>query len=113
AGIPCRYPSSWSPAQCRALEQFRLFICLSLVLLWSFFLVIVPSIPTNWPFGLVSLVSLLLLSQAWVALLTPRDWRRLGAHPGSFWLLSAFLVLWWAVALSATGWIFAQASAPP
>src|SRR5438874_10858974 len=68
AGLRPLYPSSWSAAQCRALESFRLVICLALIPLWGIFLFIAPPIGTNWPAGFLCFISLILLSHAWVVL---------------------------------------------
>jgi hypothetical protein len=115
-GIRPVYPSTWSAAQCRSLEYFRLLIGVALIPLWGFFLFIAPSMPTNWPFGyaeLISLVLLLLISNAWVLLLVPRNWEKLGAISRSFWITITFLTIWWAVTLTAAGWMFAKASESP
>jgi hypothetical protein len=111
AGLQPLYPSSWSAAQCRTLEWFRLVICLALIPLWGIFLFIAPSMPSNWPVGFVCFLSLILISHAWVVLLTPRNWKMVG--PRSFWLAIMFLVVWWGATLTATGWMLAQASASP
>ena len=116
AGVPPLYPDSWNVAQCRALERFRLLIGLALVPLWAVYLVVVPSMPTNWPFGFleaISLISMLSVSYAWSLLLAARNWKGLEAVPRSFLLIIAFLVLWWGTAFSAIGWMLAEASAPP
>jgi hypothetical protein len=107
------YPIVWSVAQCRALEYFRLLIGVALVPLWVSLLFLVPSIPTNWPFGFFVLILLLLASHAWVVLLIPRGWKMAGAFPQSFLLTITFLVVWWGTMFAATGWMFAKASAPP
>ena len=115
AGVPPLYPDSWNVAQCRALERFRLLIGLALVPLWAVYLFVVPSMPTNWPFGFleaISLISMLSVSYAWSLLLAARNWKGLEAFPRSFLLIIAFLVLWWGTAFSAIGWLLAEASAP-
>src|SRR6266478_6369328 len=115
AGIPPLYPDSWNVAQCRALERFRLLIGLALVPLWAVYLVVVPLMPTNWPFGYleaISLISMLSVSYAWSLLLAARDWKGLDAIPRSFFMMIAFLVLWWGIAFTAIGYMFAVASAP-
>ncbi len=116
AGIGPLYPDSWNVGQRRALERFRLLIGLALVPLWAIYLSIAPSIPANSRFGnleMPMLISMLSASYAWILLLAPRNWKRLDALPRSFMLMIAFLVLWWATAFSALGWMFATASAPP
>ena len=116
AGIPPLYPDSWNEAQCRALEKFRLLIGVALVPLWAVYLFVVPSMPTNWPFGFleaISLISMLSVSYAWAILLAARNWKGLDAFPRSFMLTIAFLLLWWGTAFSAIGWVLTEASAPP
>ena len=116
AGVRPLYPDSWNVAQCRALERFRLLIGLALVPLWAVYLFVVPSMPTNWPFGYlegITLISMLSVSYAWALLLAARNWKGFDAFPRSFLLIIGFLVLWWGTAFSAIGWMLAEASAPP
>jgi hypothetical protein len=115
AGIRPLYPESWNVAQCRILERFRLLIGLGIIPLWAVYLFIVPSMPTNWLFGyleVITLIPMLSISYAWTVLLAARNWKRLDALPQSFFLIIAFLVLWWAIAFSAIGWMLAEASTP-
>lgn len=116
-GLRPAYPDSWNVAQCRALERFRLLIGLALIPLWAIYLFIAPSIRTNWSLGylgeVISLLSMLSVSYAWAVLLAARNWKRLDAFPRSFLLIISFLVLWWVTALSAIGWMLAEASTPP
>jgi len=115
AGIRPLYPESWNVAQCRILERFRLLIGLGIIPLWAVYLFIVPSMPTNWLFGyleVITLIPMLSISYAWTVLLAARNWKRLDALPQSFFLIIAFLVLWWTIAFSAIGWMLAEASTP-
>jgi hypothetical protein len=115
-GVRPLYPSSWNATQCRALERFRLLIGLGLISLWAAYLLVVPSMPTRWPFeylGLILLLSMLSVSYAWTVLLAARNWSWLDAIPRSFVLMIAFLVLWWGTAFSAIGWMLTEASTPP
>ena len=114
-GAPPLYPDSWSVAQCRALESFRRLIGLALVPLWAVYFFVVPSMPTNWPFGFleaISLISMLSVSYAWALLLAARNWKALDTFPRSFMVIIAFLVLWWGVAFSAIGWMLAESTGP-
>jgi hypothetical protein len=110
AGIRPRYPSSWTTAQAKALERFRLLPGLALIPLWTGFLFLLPNVPTNWPFGFLALIALLLMSHGWVMLLVPRGWRSVGAFAPSFQLTITFLALWWVVMFTATAWIFSKAA---
>jgi hypothetical protein len=115
-GVRPIYPGTWSQAQCRALENIRLLIGLALISFWGLFFFLAPSLPTNWPFGYlhaIFFIILLLISNAWVLLLIPRDWKKFGAISRSFWITIAFLVIWWGAIFTATGWMFSKASAPP
>ena len=114
AGVRPIYPSGWSAGQCRTLESFRLLIGLALIPLWAFFLFIAPSVAAKWSCNLVVIfiIFLLLISNAWALLLVPRNWEKFGAISRSFWITITFLVIWWTVAFTATGWMFAKASAP-
>src|SRR6266851_4059946 len=117
AGVRPLYPDSWNVAQCRALERFRLLIGLALIPFWGVYLFIAPSMPANWSFGhlgqVISLIAMLSASYAWIVLLSARNWKRLDVFPRSFLVIIAFLVLWWATAFSAIGWMLAEASTPP
>jgi hypothetical protein len=115
AGSHSQFPRLWSAAQCRALGYFRQLVGLALFGLWVAFLFVAPLMPANWPFGymeVVSLIVLLLMTQAWTILLAPAGWRKLAAFPNSFSITMVFLIVWWAVMMSATGWFLAKASAP-
>jgi hypothetical protein len=112
------YPNGWSAAQCRALERFRLAVGVVLIPLWGFFLFIAPSVHTNWPTGykldVTFFIFLLFINNAWILLLLPRNWRKFGAISRSFWITFIFLVIWWAVTFTATGWMLLAAwTSPP
>ena len=111
------YPSGWSAAECRALESFRLLVGLALIPLWGSLLFIAKSVATKWPFGcnlvVIFIILLLLISNAWALLLVPRNWEKFGAMSRSFWITITFLVAWWGVAFTATGWMFAKAFSLP
>jgi hypothetical protein len=115
SGMRPVYPRTWSKAQCRLLEKFRLLVGLALISLWGAFLSIVPAVQTKWSFGdelLIAFVILLLLkSNAWMLLLLPRNWEKFGALSRSFSIVITFLFVWWGVAFTATSWLFAKASA--
>jgi hypothetical protein len=110
AGIQSHYPSSWTTAQSEALQRFRLIMGLALIPLWTAFLFLLPESPSNWPFGFLALLSLLLMSHAWVMLLIPRGWKGFDAFAPSFRLTITFLGVWWAVMFAATSWIFSKAA---
>ena len=116
-GLQPIYPSGWSAAQCRALEFFRLVVGLALIPLWGFFIFIVPSVQTNWPAGYkldaLIFIFLLFINDAWVLLLVPRNWQKFGAISRSFWIMFIFLVIWWGVTFTATGWMLAAAWISP
>jgi len=84
--------------------------------IWATTIFIAPTAPPNWPLGYylngMFIVFMLLISNAWVLLLIPRNWKRFGAITRSFRVTIAFLVIWWGVTLTATGWILAKAAAP-
>ena len=112
AQVPHRYPSSWTPRQCHFAEQFRSVVGLLLGLLWVVLLFAAPLMPTGWPFGLIEILSvvvLLLLSHAWILLILPSDWEALGVLTRRFEGAMAILVLWWVLALSGTVWMLTKA----
>jgi hypothetical protein len=115
SGMRHAYPKTWSEAQCRFLENFRLLVGLALIALWGAFLSIARTVQAKWSFGdelLVAFVILLLLkSNAWMLLLLPGNWEKFGALSRSFSIVITFLFVWWGVAFTATSWLFAVASA--
>ncbi len=115
AGVRPSYPTRWTTAQSEALGRFRLLLGLALIPLWTGFLFLLPQAPINWPFGFLGLVSLLLMSHAWVMLLVPRGWRSLDGFASSFPLTITFLAVWWVIMFTATVWIFSKAASvtPP
>ena len=79
-GFRPNYPKTWSAAQCRALERFRVLVGLGLIPLWGSFLFI-----AQWPFefwDLFYFILLLLISSAWVRLLDRRNWKKNRGHSG-------------------------------
>ena len=90
AGVRPIYPSGWSAAQCRALERLRLLVGLAIISLWGSFLFIAPSVAAKWSAGCnlngIFIIFLLLISNAWVLLLIPRNWGKFGAMSRSFGL---------------------------
>jgi hypothetical protein len=115
-GVPPIYPATWSAAQCRTLEYFRLLVGLALIPLWGSFLFIAPSMRTDWRFehlDVIFLILLLFISDAWVLLLIPRNWKKFGAISRSFWITITFLVVWWGATFTATEWMLVKLSTPP
>lgn len=116
AGIRSIYPATWSAAQCRTLEYFRLLVGIVLIPLWGTFLFIAPSMRTDWSFehlDVIFLILLLWISDAWVLLLVPRNWNNFGEFTRSFWITITFLVMWWGATFTATEWMLVKVSAPP
>jgi hypothetical protein len=116
AGVRPIYPATWSAAQCRTLEYFRLLVGLALIPLWGSFLFIAPSMRTDWPFeyfDVIFFILLLFISDAWALLLVPRNWEKFGAISRSFRIMIIFLVVWWGTTFTATGWLLAKVYAPP
>jgi len=110
------YPTGWTAAQCQALAYFRLLVGFAIIALWSSFLVIAPTMRTNWPFAyldVIFLIFLVLVSNAWVLLLIPRNWKKFGAISRSFWIMITFLVGWWGAMFTAAGWMLVKASTSP
>lgn len=114
-GTHAIYPASWNPENCRCLEQFRLLIGLGLIPLWGSFLYALPSMRTDLVYGdlhIVLLILLIWISDAWVLLLLPRNWKKFGAISRSFWITFTFLILWWTTTLAATGWMIVKSITP-
>lgn len=115
-GVRPIYPATWSAAQCRALERFRLLVGLALIPLWGTFLFVAPSMRTDWRFGhldVIFFILLLWISDAWVLLLVPRNWQKFGAISRSFWITIVFLTVWWGAVFAATEWMLAKVSTTP
>lgn len=116
AQVPRLYPRSWTAPQCRLMDRFCLVVGLVLSTFWLGLIVAAPRMPTNWPFGffeVTSLIVLLLLTNAWLILLLPRDWRLLGALTERFAVTLMILATWWALMFGGTAWMLAKAASPP
>jgi hypothetical protein len=83
--------------------------------LWGLFLFVAPTIATRWEnYAVIAfLVLLLLISNAWLLLLLPRNWEGFGAMSRSFAIVITFLVIWWGLAFTAPGWLLAKATTWP
>ena len=104
AGIPHRYPVSWTTDQANRFERFRMFIGVALVLTWAALQFAAPSMPVSWPFGLeetLEKIGLLLLTNAWLLLLIPTDWERTILGKLRFATTFGVLALWWIALLGA------------
>jgi hypothetical protein len=111
--VPQLYPRSWTTAQCQLMDRFCLAVGVTLSALWLAQLASMPHMPTNWPFGLESIV-VLLLTNAWLILMLPRDWKLLGALTERFLVTLMTLAVWWTLMFGGTAWLLAKAlSAPP
>ena len=73
-----QYPVEWSDAHIRMLEHLRIAIGFALALTWGFLLLAAPQMPSSAPFGVLPallLICLLLLTNAWVRLMIPSEWK--------------------------------------
>ena len=116
AGVPHRYPDSWTDAHIRLFAQLRIAIGIALAATWVSLAAAAPHMPQSWPFGrtemLLTLV-VLLLSYAWIVLLTPRDWAQTVLGKLRFDRAIGVLVVWWVLLLgTALVTIMNAASAP-
>jgi hypothetical protein len=114
--ILLRYPRGWTSAQCRLMDRFRLGVGVTLTAFWAAHFLAVPLMPTNWPFGLFEMLSitvLLLLTNAWIMLLLPRDWGALGVLTARFAVTITVLGLWWGLMFGGTAWMLATATTKP
>jgi hypothetical protein len=115
AGMPYRYPDSWTNDQVRVFELFRTVIGLALISTWGILRMAAPRMPESWPFGLVETiltVGLLLLINAWVLLLVPSNWEYTVRKAG-FATTMGVLALWWFTVLVALLWIIELAATRP
>jgi hypothetical protein len=115
-GIPQRYPRSWTAAQGRLMDRFRLGVGVALTAFWAAQHFAAPLMQPTWPFGFfeaMSVATLLLLTNAWIMLLLPRDWGELGVLTARFAVTITVLGLWWGVMFGGTAWILATAATKP
>ena len=92
-----RYPVEWSDAHIRILEHLRISIGLVLALTWGFLLVAAPQMPSSAPFGVLPtllLIFLLLLTNAWVRLMTPSEWKHTFGTMKSKHAVGCLFVVW-------------------
>jgi len=114
--IPLRYPRSWTSAERRLMDRFRLGIGVTLTAFWAAYFLTVPLMPTNWPFGffeVLSIAVLLVLTNAWIMLLLPRDWGELGVLTARFAVTITALGLWWGLMFGGTAWMLATLASKP
>jgi hypothetical protein len=102
--VPHRYPGAWTNGDIRFFERVRISIGMALALTWVTFLVAGPAMPRSWPFGaieaLLTLV-LLLLTNAWILLVIPREWGNTFVGKMRFGRAAVTILLWWTVMLGA------------
>jgi hypothetical protein len=115
-GVRSIYPVTWSAAQCRTPEYFRLLVSLALIPLWGSFLFFASSMRNDWAFGHLTLffvILLLWISDAWVLLLIPRNWQKFGVISRSFRITITLLIAWWLTTFTTTEWILVNVLKPP
>ena len=104
AGMPHRYPPAWTDAHIRLFADFRVAVGIALAATWLTLAATAPVMPQSFPFGRTEMLltfALLLLTYAWVVLLTPRDWSRTVIGRVRFAPAIAVLLVWWVVLLGA------------
>ena len=114
--VPKLYPRSWTSAQCRLMDRFCLAVGVTLGAQWLAQLIAAPLMPTNWPFGfleVVSVIVLLLLTNAWLILVLPRDWNLRSRFTKRFLATLTTLAIWWTLMFSGSAWLLAKASSVP
>jgi hypothetical protein len=92
-----RYPAEWSDAHITILEHLRISIGFVLVLTWGFLLVAAPRMPSSAPFGVqpaLLLIFLLLLTNAWVRLMIPSEWKDTFGKMKSKHAVAGLFVVW-------------------
>jgi hypothetical protein len=106
AGVPHRYPGSWTNHQVKVFELFRTAIGIALILTWCILRVAAPRMPESWPFGFAETTltaGLLLLLYSWVLLLVPSNWEHIVRKAG-FAATMGVLAIWWVTTLVALLW---------
>lgn len=104
ARIPHRYPVSWTNDQVKVFERFRVVIGVAVMLTWATLQMLGPRMPESWPFGFEQAtvtVGVLLLANAWLLLLPPRNWEHSILDKASFAVTIGVLAWWWTTFLGA------------
>ena len=115
SAVPHHYPACWTPNQIRFLEQIRVAVGLALVATWVGLLMAIPTMPESWPFGsrqALLTIALLLLTNAWILLIIPRDWEGTFFGRLNFHRALGCILVWWTVLLGASLLAVVQARGP-
>ena len=113
--MPHQYPVAWTYAQIRFFANVRISIGFTLSATWGILFFASPATPHSWPFGLVEAMLALivmLMTYAWILLVTPRDWKLTFIGKMSFGHAVGCILVWWIVFLGASLFAIAK-SAPP
>ena len=115
SAVPHRYPAFWTQTQIRFLEQIRVAVGLVLVATWVGLLIAIPAMPESWPFGsrqALLTIALLLLTNAWILLIIPRDWEGTFFGRLNFHRAAGCILIWWTILLGVSLLAVVQAAGP-
>jgi hypothetical protein len=104
AGLAYRYPTTWTAEQTEVFRRLRLTIGGCLAMAWLTLLLSGPRLPISWPFGFeeaLPTIGLLLLTNAWLALLVRLNWEHSFLSKWRFRIAFAIVALWWIAAFAA------------
>ena len=113
AGIPHRYPRRWSQQQITLFERFRATIGVLVLMTWAVLQLSAPWMPESWPFNFeqtVFTVTIMLLTYAWILLLSPANWETGIFNKGTFRITVTALAFWWISLIGALLWAIGLAA---
>ena len=112
--VPHQYPAAWTSAQIGLLERFRISLGIALLIMWGVLSVLLPEIPGSGPFGLMQallLIIVLLLTGAWVRLISPSEWKHTFIGKMRFKHALACLIIVWGMLLGGSLFTIARSTA--
>jgi len=115
AGLVYRYPTTWTAEQTKVFRRLRLTIGACLAMAWLTLLLSGRRLPIRWPFGFeeaLLTIGLLLLTNAWLALLVRLNWEHSFLSKWRFRIAFAIVALWWIAAFAAILATIGWATAP-
>jgi hypothetical protein len=104
AGLPYRYPITWTAEQIKIFGRLQLAIGGCLAVIWLTLLLAVPQLPVSWPFELEQsflTIELLLLTNAWLVLLVRLNWQNSVLSKCRFRTAFVVIALYWIAVFTA------------
>jgi hypothetical protein len=114
AGLPYRYPITWTAEQIKIFGRLQLAIGGCLAVIWLTLLLAAPQ-PVSWPFGLEEsflTIELLLLTNGWLVLLVRLNWQISVLSKCHFRTAFVVIALYW-IAVFAALFVTLSWATPP